>query len=276
MSAGPLAEWDGHPVEALAARWSVSVVEAWATVGSTNDRAAELIEAAAVAGHGSGPGLAADPRRPAAAVRAVVVADEQTQGRGRRGTPWLSKRDRGLWMSLALRRPHGDPGVLPLVVGLAVAEALEATVPDARVGLKWPNDLILAGRKVGGVLCAAGRGGVVAGVGVNLRSPDGGFPADLREVAISVEDATGGSVSRSELAGEIIERLRRSLEDATAGLAPWQVQALAGRDVLVGRAVETEQAGRGVAVGLAEDGTLRIARSDGTEVRVVAGSVRLR
>lgn len=267
MSAGPLSVWDGRPVAELAARWSVPVVEAWATLGSTNERAAELIDRMAGAPAAGGP---------EALPAAVVVADEQTRGRGRRGKPWCSAAGRGLWISLALPGHRGDAGVLPLLVGLAAAEALEAVAPPLRVGLKWPNDLLLEGGKVGGVLCAARRGGVVAGVGINLRAPEGGFPPELRGIACAVEDAVGAAPERSELAGALVERVRATLRDAPRRLGAQHVRALAARDALAGRAVETEQAGTGVAAGVASDGALRLTRPDGSEARVVAGSVRLR
>lgn len=151
----------------------------------------------------------------------VVVAEAQEAGRGREGRRWDSPAGGGLWISVLLPPPPGGlPGVTPLAVGVAAAEAIEALLRDAsvQVGLKWPNDLLLDGAKVGGILCegiqgpggGAGRGrpaeaggrtsgamGVVAGIGINLWRPDPGTGEGGRG-----EPASGdGSVGRASAEG---------------------------------------------------------------------------
>lgn len=263
--------WDGLDEETLARAWDVPSVEAHGRVGSTNDRAAELADAGA-------------------ASWTVVVADEQTKGRGRRGSSWVSPAGAGLWMSVVLGDAVGDegspPGGLPLLVGLACAEGMEALLPELRIGLKWPNDLLVGWRKVGGILCEAAGLGVVAGIGINVarapaatdpasdatgREPKGG-PAPLPPTALEVEAPR--SLARHELAGAILQRLRRRL---AGGGGPGQevLGELRRRDVLAGRAVVSEVEGPGRASGIDESGALVLTRPDGSEVRVVAGSVRL-
>jgi BirA family biotin operon repressor/biotin-[acetyl-CoA-carboxylase] ligase len=237
-------------VEDWAAQWEVPVVEAHARIGSTNDRALEL---ASTPGHAF----------------AVVVADEQTAGRGRRGAHWHSPRGSGLWMSVVLpgdrAASHGS-----LLVGLAVAEAIEGVAAGVRVGIKWPNDLMIRGGKVGGILCESAGAALVAGIGINLRSLGTTPAAALTYRATSLETETGMSLAASELAGAVVRCLKaRPLAWGTAACTE-----LSARDALLGASVETEEHGRGVARGVDPSGALVLERPDGSRVTVVAGSVR--
>ena len=249
-----LTHWEGEPVASWQEAWDVPVVEAYASLGSTNDRALELAAA------GAGP-------------FSVVVAAEQTRGRGRRGATWHSASGAGLWMSAVLPQ-HGTVPWLPLVVGLAVAEAIEGATGAAAVGLKWPNDLILGFRKVGGILCESAAGVVVAGVGINLRAPREGFPGLLRETATALDVEGANSLSPSRLAGMIVDGVKGRLGGGAAALDPQSLDALRARDVLVGRAVHTEESGPGTARGIDPEGALVLERPDGSRVSVSSGSVR--
>lgn len=247
MSDGPLPRWDGHGVGDLAARWDVPRVDAWRTLGSTNDHLGRLA-------------------RDGAPAWTVAVADEQTEGRGRRGRAWISREGAGLWMSVLTPVAPGR-WPLPLVVGLACAEAVESLAPEVEVGIKWPNDLLIGDRKVGGVLCEGVDGRTVVGVGINVSDA----PDDAPATALEVEaDRTW---SRSELAGAIIGRLRGEVDalESFGSLVP----RLERRDVLRGRPVESEVEGRGVAAGIDASGALLLRRDDGSPTRVLAGSVRL-
>lgn len=250
---GPLARWEGEPVSAWQDAWGVPLVEAWASIGSTNDRALALAAAGATP-------------------FSVVLADEQTAGRGRRGAAWLSAPGAGLWMSVVLPTDSA-PRAVPLLVGLAAAEAVQAAT-GAAVGLKWPNDLMIGARKVGGILCEATHGAAVAGIGINLRTPPGGFPDELsgRATALDVEGANALSVSH--LVGLILDRLEPLVGAGPSTLEGESLTRLRARDVLAGRVVETEERGRGTAVGIGEDGGLLLERPDGSRVTVSSGSVR--
>lgn len=253
-----LAHWEGEPVAVWRSLWKAPAVEAHARVGSTNDRARELADAGA-------------------APWTVILAEEQTRGRGRSGDAWHSPPGTGLWVStLAPSGPTPEP-CLPLLAGLAAAEALEA-VTGAPVSIKWPNDLLMGGRKVGGILCESGGETVVVGVGLNVRTPEGGFPDELAGVATSAEAEAGCRVSRSALATRLLVGLRHRLEGRGQGkggrLRPEELEALERRDALAGRRLECE-AGSGVGRGLDAGGALRVERPDGSVIRVVAGSVRL-
>jgi BirA family biotin operon repressor/biotin-[acetyl-CoA-carboxylase] ligase len=229
----------------------VPIVETYARIGSTNDRALEL----ALAGAGG---------------TAVVIANEQTAGRGRRGARWHSPPGSGLWMSVVLPMARPLPHA-SLLVGLAVAEAIEAVATDVRVGIKWPNDLLIRGGKVGGILCESSGAAVVAGIGVNVASL-GTTPAlALAYRATSLETECARCLPVSDLAGAIV----RALKARSWTWDARSVAELASRDALLGARVETEEHGPGVARGIDVMGSLVLERPDGSRVSVVAGSVRI-
>lgn len=253
MTSTPLAEWQGGRADSWRTAWDVPVVEAYESIGSTNDRALEL---------------AADPRN----AFAVVIADRQTQGRGRRGATWHSPAGSGLWMSTVLPWSRPAPHVT-LLVGLAVAVAIEIATRRLRVAIKWPNDLVVGRRKLGGVLCESAGAAVVAGIGINLRPLGDAPPEDVSQRATSLEEEVGISLSPSELAGLIVGSLKRLAREGTA-LDPGVLEDLAARDSLLGATVDSDEHGPGVARGIDPSGALLLERPDGSRVRVVAGSVR--
>jgi len=189
-----------------------------------------------------------------------LVAGRQTAGRGRRQRHWISSAEASLTASFAreVERPS-HIGALSLVAGVAVAQVLEAF--GARVVLKWPNDLYVAGGKAGGILCEArARGSVtrlVIGCGLNLLAPPE-----------SVGVAAGALFERASLPARValIQTLGEALLAATDrlladGFEPFR-QAWSTRDMLLGRAVMIHDYGGNspaVARGIAEDGALLVA-----------------
>ena len=143
-----------------------------------------------------------------------------------------------------------------------------------RVGIEWPNDLVVQGRKLGGILCEGTPSAVVAGIGINVRTPEDGFPGHLEMRATSLEQEGAKGLSHSKLAGLIVRALERRLGESTPGLVPDALGELNARDALAARTVLTEEHGRGVARGIEQDGALILEREDGSRVRVMAGSVR--
>jgi len=254
LTSDPLTHWQGEPVQVWRALWHVPVFEAYERIGSTNDRAREL---------------ALEP----GSAFSVVVARQQTAGRGRRGATWHSPGGPGLWMSVVL--PGTQPALhAPLLVGLSVAEAIQDAGAELRVGIEWPNDLVVGRRKLGGILCEAVPGGVVAGIGINVRTPEGGFPEAIRERATSLEGEGAKMLAHNVLAGLIVSALRRRLGEPSTRLTPDALYELQARDALAARPVRTEEHGPGVARGIDPYGALLLERPDGSRVRVVAGSVR--
>ena len=231
-------------------------------VDSTNDVAAEL------AGRGAPHGT-------------VVVADEQTAGRGRHGNRWSSPPGAGLYLSVLLRTD--SPPVLTLAAGVAVAEAL-ARAAGLDAMLEWPNDAVVEAsgrrRKVAGILAEASTVGdrvdrVVVGIGINLR--DGAWPPEVASRAGSVEGLTGRPVDRATLLVEVLAALAGrcgELETGRVGalLRRWEALAPSSR----GAAVEWSEGPvrrRGITEGVDEHGAL-IVRVEGRRERLSGGEVR--
>jgi BirA family biotin operon repressor/biotin-[acetyl-CoA-carboxylase] ligase len=206
----------------------------------------------------------------------AVVADAQTLGRGRRGRVWHAEAGTSLLLSVLLR-PALEPSRLPLLsfaAALAVAGALEQ-VADVPARLKWPNDVLVGGRKIAGVLLesrVSGTGAVVVvGIGVNLRQTS--FPAAMAQTATSVWLATGRDVDREAVLIALLAELDRWRFRLDAeGFEPVRARWLALTDT-IGKRV-TVDALTGIAVDLAMDGALIV--DDGTTLhRIVAGDVVL-
>ena len=215
----------------------------------------------------------------------VVIAETQRRGRGRLGRSWVSPAYRNLYLSLVLR-PTQSPKVLPqltLVLGLAAAEAVREWT--AGVAIKWPNDLLVTGRKLAGILTEsvaddAGVQFVIPGIGVNLNSTADDFPPDVRALATSLHQVTGRVVDRARFAAHLLNRCEARYDewqkDGFGVLAPaWETYScLTGRAIVV----QSQDGGRneriaGTALGLADDGTLLVRTADGGERRIVAGDV---
>lgn len=195
----------------------------------------------------------------------LVVADHQTAGRGRRGRAWADVPGRSLLCSVLLR-PALPPERWPqltLAAGCAVAEALEAAA-GATPRLRWPNDVLLDGRKVAGILAEAFIGPspfLVLGIGINLAQHDEEWPPHLRGRAVSLA-AAGHEVPRDRLLAALLRRLEAWYARLAAeGFAP--VRAAWRRRGVFGGPVRAE--GRvGVAVDLAPEGGLLVRYPDGT------------
>jgi BirA family biotin operon repressor/biotin-[acetyl-CoA-carboxylase] ligase len=210
----------------------------------------------------------------------VVVADAQTRGRGRAGRTWHTAPGQGLALSVLLHSgcDRRQMAALPLVAGLALARALEAL--GARAELKWPNDLLLGGRKVSGVLAESrrtveGTDAAVLGVGVNVRQAAGDFPSELARAATSLALA-GCETTREVVAAgflNALEPLVASLQegDGAAALMAWKARArFWGRRLVVrGTTGDVE----GIARDLDAGGALILEREDGARVAVLAGDV---
>lgn len=252
------AHWAGEPVPVLERRWGVPLVEAHRTLGSTNDRLGELA-------------------REGAPPFSVVVAEEQTAGRGRTGRAWHSPRG-GIWMSVLLPEERtGRPPLTPLLVGLAVGRAIGDVRPELAPGIKWPNDVLVEGRKICGILCEGAAGaGTVAGIGINVAGSMGDLPDDLRSRAATLEEVGGRAPDRSRLAGAVLRQLRKFLDPPPPEIDPGVAAELAALDILADRPVVTSDGVRGRGAGIAPDGALLVETPEGDRIRVVAGSVRIR
>ncbi len=212
----------------------------------------------------------------------VVIADAQRAGRGRLGRSWVSVPGLNLYLSILLR-PAIIPAEAPqlsLVAGVAVAAALEGLGVKPRI--KWPNDLLLEGRKVAGVLTEIEAEAdrvrfVVVGIGVNLNSRLEHFPLELHDKATSVGLVTGRPIERAKFAAELLAEMERCYDGYRAtGFAPiaaaWNRRAaLTGRQIRVsGASGETA----GVCAGIDGDGALLLDdQESGARQRILAGDV---
>ncbi len=238
-----------------------------AVVESTNDAAWESLAAGAPEG-------------------TVVVADAQTRGRGRAGRSWHLAEGKGLALSalLGLGCDLCEAGVLPLVAGLALARGLERLGVHAE--LKWPNDLLLSGRKLSGILCEARRaadaGGpaadtVVIGAGVNVAEARSDFPPEIRDASTSLA-LEGFALDRERVAAEFLNALEPLWETLEDGGREPVIEAWRRRAEFWGRPVTVRTpAGvlSGTARGLEPDGALVLALEVGREIAVHAGDVEL-
>ncbi len=153
----------------------------------------------------------------------MIVADHQTKGRGRRGRKWHSPAGVGLWATLILRPGFAGKGCFTL--GLAAAVAISETV-EKMIGLKsaiqWPNDLILEGRKYGGILVEIVHGRnreqfALLGMGINLNQKKGEFPPGIREIATSLREVSGHSVDRDRFLLEMNAGLEKTIQKVYDG-----------------------------------------------------------
>jgi BirA family biotin operon repressor/biotin-[acetyl-CoA-carboxylase] ligase len=211
----------------------------------------------------------------------VAVADEQTAGRGRHGRTWVAAPGAALLVSILLR-PDLPPERLHLVTlaaGVAASEAVaEVGGFDAR--LKWPNDLVVDDRKLAGILAevagtgsagtgSSGAGGIVVGMGLNLRSD--AFPPEIADTATACDRHATHAVDRAELLVAWLLRL-----DHWLGCLDHVVPAATERSATLGREVTVELARNsfdGLATGMTPEGFLVVTRPDGTEQTVTAGDV---
>lgn len=210
-------------------------------------------------------------RGSALAEGAVAVTEHQTSGRGREGRPWEDAAGKSLLLSLLLRPPAGTPThQLALVAGLAVAESVEERRDAA--GIKWPNDVLLDGRKVAGVLLEASGEEVVCGIGVNVAQDAAELPSETSVPAGSLLGVTGTAPARAALLASLLEILEHRYDAwRRSGLAPL-LDELESRNALRGRRVEVGGQ-RGVAATIAPDGRLTLVRDDGTSILVGSGEV---
>lgn len=215
---------------------------------STNDRAREL--AVAGAPHGT-----------------LVTADVQSAGRGRQGRTWSAPAGHALLLSVVLRDP---PALLPLYAAVAIAETVAGIASDQAVGIKWPNDVHLDGRKVSGIL-AEGRpqeGWAVLGVGLNVAVRLQDLPPELHATAATLGLSPGQRHA-------VLDALMSTLGDVLALTSADLLDAWRARDVLRGREVAWG-GGTGVAAGVDADGRLVVELDGGGRATLDAGEVHLR
>lgn len=219
--------------------------------------------------------------------RTIIIADEQSAGRGRGTKTFTTPPGKALLLSILIRPTRrldedAAPGTIPLRVGLAAARALDQ-IARTRTMLKWPNDLQLerdrAYGKVAGILCEGslttrGGGFIIAGIGVNLTQHAGELPTGLSQTPTSVYLSTGKMISRGSLAGAIIQEIESIHDRIMDRFDDSELRELQERDPLLDHQIMVDGEPAGVAKGVAPDGTLQIIGGDGRTTYLRNGTVR--
>ena len=248
----------------LETAWAGKTCLCFPVLESTNDYAKELSKKESV--HGM-----------------LIVADAQTAGKGRRGRVWQSPAGTNIAMSLCMEPnlPTDKVSGVTLVAALAVAEAIERMTGET-TQIKWPNDIVLHGKKICGILTELcfrkDVYTVVIGIGINGNTED--FPEEIREIASSLKKETGKEISRETLIAQVLkcfEEFYASYEKTQdfSLLKTRYEQLLANKDreVLV---LDPAGAYRGVAKGITDAGNLAVTCEDGSEREVDSGEVSVR
>jgi len=234
-------------------------VSYFATLDSTMLEAARLAEAGCA--HGT-----------------VVIADEQTAGQGRHGRRWHSEPGAGLYASIVLRpdlRPDSLP-VLTLALGLAAADAIAGT-SGLKCDLRWPNDVMLEGRKVAGILVQLLDSVAIAGIGINVNHV--AFPTEIAGEATSLKIVSNRLYSREQLLVRLLEAVERNCGVLAGEDGRQKILMMFSRRSSYARnkRVTVEQGHsrvEGTTAGLDPSGFLILRKDDGTEDLVLAGGVR--
>ncbi|MFQ6103206.1 MAG: biotin--[acetyl-CoA-carboxylase] ligase [Candidatus Glassbacteria bacterium] len=213
----------------------------------------------------------------------VVLARHQTSGRGRQGRAWYSPRDAGIWATCLLKPDLGAEHLLllPILISVSIASTVEEAT-GRKTSIKWPNDVYMGTRKLAGVLCEAetiserGTSFVLAGFGVNLITPQGGFPEEIADLATSVESETGERVDADRLLRSILTALAERYEKLLRGERESIVNEALSRDMLKGSFVKLrvgERIYEGRSEGIGRSGGLLLVDNEGKESEFVSGEV---
>jgi BirA family biotin operon repressor/biotin-[acetyl-CoA-carboxylase] ligase len=246
--------------------------ELWDTIDSTNSRAAQL------AAEGAPEGV-------------IVLARQQTAGRGRLGRVWVSPPDAGIYLSVLLRPAELSPaelGLITLAIGVAVSSAIERCA-GVKVGLKWVNDLVFEGRKVGGILAempsvsskdsANKMRPVIVGIGLNLRFDESNLPPELAGRISSLEQMAGMPLDPNEVVAHLcvaVESIYETLKAKRTDeiISGWRARSVTLNQEVIATSGNTSM--EGTAVDIDNSGALIIKLSDGRLQKLHAGEITIR
>lgn len=256
--------WDGLSAVELAERWDAPRVEAFGSVSSTNDEALRLAEENAAAG-------------------TIVVAGEQTAGRGRGGRKWSSPPGAGVYLSVVFRPETLEPAPVSVLAGLGIVRALDEAFPGLGPTIKWPNDLYANGLKFGGVLSEAAWAEsrprhLVVGVGVNVRPLGEGISRRIMRRSTSIDEELERTVPLVEVGDAVVAGLAKHLGGPRPQLDAADMDDLDRYDGMRDHRATLEPPGDaeplpGKCVGIAPDGALLFRPDRGALQRVTDGSL---
>lgn len=268
MSARTVTSWHGHSPEELRERWGREVVHLYGKAGSTNDLARRLAEEEEAPGG------------------TIVLAREQTEGKGRQGRSWYSPEGTGVYMTMVFRpETVPNPVLLPVLAGLGLAREFDRAFEGLDPTLEWPNDLVAEGGKFGGVLAEAvwSEGSVrflMAGVGIDVSPLGDDAPEEVRAVATSLEEVLEADVDPVEAADAVVAGLERYLTDPPPRMDAATLELVDRYDGLRDRRVDVrvpdaEEPLPGVCVGIAPDGRLLFRPDRGALRRLDRGTIEV-
>lgn len=214
----------------------------------------------------------------------IVICEEQTSGRGRMQREWKSQKGKGIWMSVILR-PNVPPYEAPqftLVAAVAIAKAIEE-VADIRPEIKWPNDLLIDGLKITGILTELQAdpdrvNALIMGIGINVNHETDDFPEDIRDIATSLKLQTGNEIDRAKLIARILLHLENySNMYVESGFQPikkeWEnYSCTIGQRIKVSTINEVFY---GKAVAITNDGVLKVQLPDGETRSVYSADIEI-
>ncbi|MGC9940258.1 MAG: biotin--[acetyl-CoA-carboxylase] ligase [Verrucomicrobiota bacterium] len=214
----------------------------------------------------------------------VVFAESQTRGRGRLGRKWVSPANKGLWFSILLRpRVHPQESTQLTVVSATALRRAIMTKTDLRPEIKWPNDILIGGKKVAGILTELSAEldrvkHITLGIGVDVNVDAGELPPEVRKVSTSLKIEAGEAISRVELAAEILRELDRDYARMCTGNFLAVADEWEAGCATIGKNVNVQMGDRkisGCAESLDEDGALLVRTEHGHLERVIGGDVTL-
>jgi len=214
----------------------------------------------------------------------LIIAEEQTAGKGRMSRPWSSSARKGIWMSLIIR-PSLMPQQAPqmtLVAAVAIVRAMEE-VAEVQPTIKWPNDILINGKKMTGILTELQADmdrvkAIILGMGINANQEETDFPDELREIATSLHLVTGEKVDRSRLVAAILYYLELYTKMYEKnGFAPikllWESYSnTVGKRV---RAVMLNETIEGTAIGISDEGLLELRLDDGSIRGIYSADIQM-
>lgn len=212
----------------------------------------------------------------------IVVSEEQTMGNGRMARPWSSKAFKGIWMSV-ITKPELTPQQAPqmtLVAAVAIVRAIEEVVGIVPQ-IKWPNDLLVNGKKVSGILTELQADpdlvkSIILGIGINVNQEESEFPDELSSIATSLKIEKGEKINRAKLMAAVLKHLERYVDlYVESGFAPikllWESYSnTIGKQV---RAVMVQETIEGTAIGITDEGMLELQLRDGSIRGVFSGDI---
>lgn len=215
----------------------------------------------------------------------LVVAEEQGAGKGRLSRGWISPYAKGIWFSIVLKPPFlpQEASKCTLMAAVAVVKAVNG-IKGVEAAIKWPNDILLNGRKLVGILTEMNAefghiNYVVIGIGINTNATADDYPDEVKDLAVSVADAAKESFTRVQLLVDILKNMEELYETACKdGFVPileeWRKYSCTlGQEVKV---IAPDMTYFGTAVDIDEEGLLIVRKEDGTMEKVVAGDVSIR